>query len=75
MLTLFAGILLALLFLLKIIAVYFPSISFLAFVNTWFVWLFAGIMFLLLYASTKRFFISAILTAVIGLIMRLIIKV
>lgn len=74
MLELFAGLLLALLFVLKLLATHFGDLTFFAFINDWFVWLFSGVTFLLVYFSTKRFFWSALISAIVGLVMRVLLK-
>jgi len=77
MIPLILGLLLVILLILKAIAVplAFLGIGFFVFINDWFVWLFAGLLFLLLYSSNKHFLTSALISAGIGLIMRFVLKV
>lgn len=68
------SVLLGILILLKLFAPVFPSLAFLVFVNSWFIWLFAGVFFLLLFSATKKVLFSAIVTSIIGLGLRFLLK-
>lgn len=74
MLVLIASILLALLFIAELLAVqdFASSIKFLVFIDAWFAWLFALITFMILFGATKRIFFALIISAIVGLILRLL---
>lgn len=77
MFTLIAGVLLALLFLLKLIAVqgFASNIGIFIFINNWFVWFFAFLIFVFMYSTNRRLILSLVIASVIGLVMRLLLKV
>jgi len=74
MIPLIAGVILAGIILIKLTFPFFSSIHIWVFVNIWFAWLFAIPFIILVYYATRKVWLSILLTAVVTLFLRLVVK-